>query len=221
MLAAAVALRTPWPVVAVLALGLFEPSLALMVTFAFLAVAVIRRGRNDGTDPADEAVFHAAVAAELRAGGSLRMALVNAAGRVPGLGLDRAVRHLGVGAPLWSVASDMSRQLPVSAPLLRPAVAVAASAGGSAATVFDALAGRARTELEAQRELRAATAQARLSAWVVGGMPVVAVGYGIATGRIQALIRTGSIGVVVMTVGLALLLVGLAAVVVLVRRGAR
>ncbi len=57
--------------------------------------------------------------------------------------------------------------------LAASAVRTAGITGGRVADVFDGLALLATEEVDLIRERRAATAQSRFSAWIVGGIPVV------------------------------------------------
>ncbi len=209
----------PWPVAALLALGLWRPWFGLAGMAILAAVAVGRRPA--GLSEHDEAVFHAAVAAELRAGASLRAAIVNATARIPGLSQSAVVRRATVGWPLETVASELATKLVVTGRLLVPAVAVAAAAGGRAAGVFDRLSLRAADEAALHHEMRVATAQARMSAAVVGGLPLVALGFAGVTGRLTALVHAGGAGVMVLVVGVTLVAAGLAVIAGMVWRHRR
>jgi Flp pilus assembly protein TadB len=72
-----------------------------------------------------------------------------------------------------------------------------------------------------RREQRAATTQARLSAWVVGLAPLVFTGLVLAGGGVGSLGAAGGVGVLVIAVGVTLEIAGLAAVALILRRGAR
>jgi len=170
-LAVAIVAGVPLPVVALGALGVADPRLALAAV-ATWAVVVRLRGRPGRADDA-EARYCAAIAAELRAGASLRVALAHAADRAPELALDRPVRMAIAGVPLSRVATELSGCLPEDGASLAVAVRMSGRSGAKAAAVFDALAAQADERRELHRELRAHTAQARLSAAVVGLAPLV------------------------------------------------
>lgn len=210
VLSLAILAGLPWLVAALLVLGLSQPWLGLAVLAVLAAVAMGRRPATLGGH--DEAAFHAAVAAELRAGASLRAALTNATARIPGLSQTAAVRHATIGRPLESVASELALKLAVTGILLEPAIAVAAAAGGRAARVFDRLSLRAADEAALQQEVRVATAQVQVSAAVVGGLPLAAFGFAAVTGRLSTLLHAGTAGVVVLIVGVTLVVAGLAVV---------
>jgi tight adherence protein B len=92
--------------------------------------------------------------------------------------------------------------------LTASAVRTAGATGGRAADVFDALALLAAEEVALVRERRAATAQARLSAWIVGGIPVVYLLYAALAGNLAVLQSTGSVGHALLLVGSLLLVAG-------------
>jgi len=208
----------PWPVVVLTTLGAVQPFVALGVVAVLGVGARLRRG--PGGNRTDEAVYHGAVAAELRRGASLRTAMVHAGSRVPGLDIGHVGRLLRTGQPISVVAAALQPALPLTGRLAMPAITLAAESGGRAAAVFDRLASRALADAEAARERHAATAQARLSAWIVGGLPVGAVVVAAASGRLGRVAATGTLGLAVLVIGMVLVGLGLATVVILVRRGA-
>ncbi len=207
----------PWPVLVLLGAGVIHPGAAMGAAILVVALQVVPR---KPAEPAwaVESRYHRAVASELRGGASLRLALVHAAERTPELGLAPALRRLGAGLPLGGVAPHLVRSFPRSGGHLAPALEFAGVAGGRSAEVFDRLAAVTADEADADRERVAATAQARLSAWVVGGLPIVAALYALMTGRIASLARIGGGGVVILAIGFGLLTTGLVAVTVIVRR---
>jgi tight adherence protein B len=100
-------------------------------------------------------------------------------------------------------------------------VRTAGVTGGKAAEVFDKLALLAAEEVGLVRERRAATAQARFSAWIVGGIPVAYLLYAGVTGRLAVLRTAGPVGVAVLTLGLVLLGGGILAIWGTLRRAER
>ena len=120
-----------------------------------------------------EAAFLEAVAAEVRGGSSLRHAIAEAAGRSE-LDLDRAARAALLGRPMAEVGAALESALAINGRIARPALAMAAEAGARVGPLFDGLALGAAEAADAAREQRVATAQARLSAWLVAGLPAVA-----------------------------------------------
>lgn len=168
-------------------------------------------------DPFDEVVLLQATAAELRAGRSLRQALVEAADLVPGLALDRVVRLARAGRPMEEVASSLGPSLPDSGPMVGVAVRIAAHSGGRVAAIFSTLAAIQSDRIELQREVRAATAGVRASVFVVAALPIAALAHAAVTGRLRAVVALGSPGVALLAAGGGLLLVGVVTVVVMAR----
>jgi tight adherence protein B len=217
-LAAGLVIGAPLPALAALGLAVWQPVWALGAV-AVWAALTFRPSRFRGDEL--EAAFLQAVAGELRAGSSLRHALSAAANRTSGLSLDRAVRLAAAGQPLGDVAKELGSALPRLGVLAASAVRTAAVTGGRVAEVFDGLALLAAEEVGLVRELRAATAQARLSAWIVGGIPVAYLLYAGVTGRLAVLGAAGPIGIVLLTVGPGLLVGGIAVMWAMLRRAER
>jgi Flp pilus assembly CpaF family ATPase len=86
---------------------------------------------------------------------------------------------------------------------------------------LESLAAMATEAAEMRRDQRAATTQARLSAWVVGLAPLVFTGLVLAGGGVGSLGAAGGVGVLVIAAGVALEIAGLAAVALIIRREAR
>jgi tight adherence protein B len=135
------------------------------------------------------------VAGELRAGGTVRSALPALARRGGPLGADvaRVQNRLSLGASLDTALERWSEERPD--PGLRAvagALAVADGVGGRAASALDGLARSLRDDQGAVAEARALSAQARLSAVVVGAAPLAYLGF-------EALTDPSSVGVLVTT----------------------
>lgn len=177
--------------------------------------------RSPGPGPGDEVAVLNGLAAELRAGASLRVALVAGAERAPQLDLGRAVRAAETGQPMSEVAAELTEVLPVNGRLVAAAFRLTATSGGRAAAVFEELALRAAEAGELSRERRALTAQARLSAFVVGALPAAMMGVLLITGKAQALLAAGPVGHAIAAVGVGLELVGLAVVTIVLRNAER
>ena len=86
--------------------------------------------------------------------------------------------------------------------------------------MFESLAQVAAEDRTLHRELRAATAQAKVSSIIVGGMPVLFLLWQSVTGRLTALAASG-VGVGILLVGLGLLGSGAATVAVMLRSATR
>lgn len=201
------------------AIGLAVAVLALRVPARWVRPSVAR-WRAMTPSPSQEAHLCAAIAADLRAGATVRLAVADG---LSALG-DRARcvrRRLIVGAPLVSVADEIALLLPLNGRQVAMALEVAGGGGGRAADVFSRLAERAATAAALRRERRVVTAQARLSARVVGGLPLVVTVALLLTGRLSSLPASGRVGVTVLGAGLALQIGGLAVMAAMMRDGDR
>jgi len=215
-LAAAIVAGVDWRVVALAAVAAHQPWL---VGVAAVVWAVVSRRRTSGrVSAAVEATFLSALASELRGGASLRSGLVDAAARVPDVDLGRAVRRARSGMPIERLAVDLSQALSHNGTVVSGAIRITSSTGAGAAETIDALADRAVFVADLERERRALTAQAKLSAAVVGGAPFVVAAGLLLSGRGGVLLSHGTMGVAVLGIGLGLELAGLAVVAVMLRR---
>ncbi len=217
-LAAGLVIGAPLPSLAALGLAVWQPVWALGAIGAW-TVLNVRRSAT-GTDEA-EAAYLQAVAGELRAGSSLRHALGAASYRATRLRLNRALRLAKAGRPLDHVAEALEGALPRLGGLTASAVRTAGVTGGRAADVFDGLALVANEEVDLVRERRAATAQARFSAWIVGGIPVLYLLYAGVAGRLEILRTAGPIGIALLGVGSLLLVGGIVAMWGMLRKAER
>jgi Flp pilus assembly protein TadB len=159
-----------------------------MLGLAGLSVWAVRERhlQQRGTPgPDDEAAFLQGLAAELAAGSPPRAALVSASSRARTLDLRPAVRLAAAGLDAERVAVALRDALPTHGRLAAAAWTLNATAGGPAAGLFEVLAVRAADDGALIRERRALTAQARASAWVVAGLPMVLLAGMFATGRLS------------------------------------
>lgn len=218
LLAAGLVLGVPWPVIGILALGVAGPWPALGALAGLTLWAAVTRDRGDIIE--QEAVWLGGVAAELRAGASLRAALVAASERAPKLDTAHVVRLAQAGAPYAAIAAAIQTALP-GRRLVGPTLRLAGMSGGRAAAVLDRLAARAWEDVSDARQHRTLTSQARLSAWVVGGLPILGTAVLAATGRLGAVLSSGPAGAAVMTTGLLLEVAGITGMVALLRKGRR
>ena len=174
----------------------------------------LRQGRPD---PYQEVAYLQAVSAELRAGRSLRQALVDAGTRAPDLDLARMARLCRSGRPMVEVAGAASEALPGAGRLAAAAVRIGAESGGRVSAAFATLAGIQTDRIELQREVRAAGAAARASVAVLAVLPVGGLLAAAATGTLSDLMSMGSVGPALVGLG-AVLLIGGAAVTLLLGR---
>ncbi len=179
----------------------------LATVVAVLTIPPLHRWRTRLDPVIDEQQFFLAVHGELRAGASLRHAIATAAQAQPGdIAADIHCSAAGY-QPLAAVCATL-RQLPQTGGAAAMATRVAMESGGRAADVFLRLADRARVNADLQRQRRTLTAQARMSAAVVGSLPLlwlVAGGWN----RLQILISNGggmvaAVGIAMETLGISL-----------------
>ena len=174
------------PVVIVVAgIGAAMYPLPALLAIGIWALAVRSRSRV-GAAPDAEAAFLGGVAAELASGAPPRAALVSAAGRADGVDLRRAARLAAAGISPRQVSEALASALPVHGRLAGAAWHLVATVGGPAVSMFELLAVRAADEGSLRRERRALTAQARASAVVVGGLPVLVLIAMAASGRLTS-----------------------------------
>lgn len=214
----AVLAGAPWPAVAAAGLAVTHPVWFLVA----VGLWVVWRSRTRGTPgPEDESAFLRGLAAELGAGASLRGGVIAAAGRAPALDLDRAIRLCTAGRPADEIGAAVGGALNVNRTATAAAFRLAAHTGGAIAPVVESLALRAEAGGHLARERASLTAQARLSAWVVGGVPVGLVCLGMLTGIGPGTEDAGTAGTVLVGLGLGLIATGALVVAVMLRRAAR
>jgi len=125
------------------------------------------------------------VGAELRVGGTVPTALSALAREDGPLATDfaRIETRVGLGASLPAALEAWARERSVlGVDAAAGALALSVSVGGRAAGALDGLASSLRDRLAVAAELRALSAQARYSAWVIGVGPL---GYLLATSAID------------------------------------
>jgi tight adherence protein B len=205
-LGAFVALGTVWLGIPGAALGF-----AAGAAWPLVGLRLRRQRRGERMDAALPDALES-VAAAMRAGLGLARAFRAADVTPPADAAVRAlVARLDVGAPVEEALEAFAEATGVPAgALVATALRIGYRAGGDLPRVLEALAASLRERDEVAREMRAATAQARLSAWVVAGMPVAFLFLMGATSREQTrlLLRT-PIGWGLLGVGLSLEAAGL------------
>jgi tight adherence protein B len=223
-------LDLPWPphvvwrvwagggAVAVVAGLVVGGPLVALAGAAFAAVgpsAARRLGRDRPLRALDRAVPAAleAVARSLRSGSSLLHAIDDAAREAPGLlaadlaTVTAAVR-LGADLPA-SLDAWASRRSRPGVRLAVAALALAAETGGASARPVDGVAATLRERQAVDREVVALSAQARLSALVIGVAPLAFAAFAAATDpRTSTFLFHTPLGVACLSAGLALDAVG-------------
>ena len=124
----------------------------------------------------DLAAAVATIAAQVRAGGSVEEGFARVGREMPGRvgGACRGLaERLAFGEPFGEALDRWSDAVGTAdAALLATTLRMHRRAGGSLAPVLDELSRTTRERLEVEADLRALTAQGRLSAWIVGSLPV-------------------------------------------------
>jgi len=216
LLAAAVGAGTPLALVAIVAVAVIRPWVFLGLCTLWAVVSRLRRSRKTTTD---EAAVLRAVAAELRAGATVRAALAGAAHVHPEL--ISVGRLAAAGVAFAELGSPLCEALPETGRRLAAALTFGSSAGGSVVAAVDRLVHAVVETAQLDHELRAATAQARLSAVVVGVAPLVFSAFLFLSGVAAAPWAAGGIAATTAAIGLALQFCGLLVVAVMVRRRGR
>ena len=180
VIAAALSAGVDLRVVAILGIALLFPIWALGGVLAL----VLRNRRRTSTRPA---IFCHAVARELRAGATLRAALLSACASA-GIELE-ADGDLVVS--LADLTGVLARAIPVISEELVALVTSADESGVASAALFEELGDLAMAHVELEEELRIATAPARASALVLLGLPVAFIGYQVSSGSLPPLFGGG------------------------------
>ena len=178
------------------------------LSLAGLGAAVLMAIRARRADPFQEVAYLQAVSAELRAGRSLRHALVEACVRAPGLDLAYLERLARSGRPMDEVAEAASEALPGTGRLAAAALRIGAESGGQVASAFATLSGIQADRIELARETRAAGATARASVAVLTAVPACGLAVALMTGALSDLMALGRIGPILVAVGSLLLVSG-------------
>lgn len=166
-------------------------ALALMVPIVVIAVALVAAlGRRRASDT-ESIAFCEAVAGELRAGAHLA---------------DAVARSLAAGGHGSVDLAHMESVFPEIGVELR-AVIQSAGSGARVADLFDEIGSLAIAQSEIVRELRVATAPAKVTAAVFVGAPVVYLGLRFGSGSLPSLLASsgqriaGFVGLVLFTLG--------------------
>ena len=135
------------------------------------------------------------LAAELRAGATLPGAIAGLARSDHPLASDLRVVEAGVGMglpPAEALAGWAGRRTTPGVAEVAGALAMCTTVGGRSAEALDGLAAALRDRLAVAAEARALSAQARASAVLVGGAPVVVLAWSALTGggAVRALLAT-------------------------------
>jgi tight adherence protein B len=151
----------------------------------------------------------AAVARGLRSGASLRRALADAAAAAPEPVADAlrgVVAAADAGTPLTTALDGWARRCPrPDVLLLVAALSLAHDTGGASAQAVDGVAATLRRRQAARAETVALATQARMSAYVLAGAPLVVCLLSLVTGGASARFLLGTpVGLGCLALGLAL-----------------
>jgi Flp pilus assembly protein TadB len=210
----------PVGVVVAVWLAVVRPMWFLVAVAGWAAWHQRERLRTRPASPDAEAAVLRAVAAELSAGASLRGSLVAAAGTSGLVDLSRVARLAEAGRPMDEVAYAVEEALRVNGRRTAAALHLAGRTGAAPRRVLERLAAQAADLGALARERRVLTAQARMSAALVGGAPVALVAVLGITGRLSGLMGDAA-GRIVLATGAALLLAGMTAVGIMLARANR
>lgn len=174
------------PPLAIVAMG-FVPAAARVATHRRAAA---RSSRIDEAIPS----FAESVSAALRAGAAPAEAIREAdALDELSQARDACIRLLDVGAPFTeAMAAFADLAATPQSRMLATALTVGHHTGGDLPRVLDILAALGRDRSAMAREAKAATAQARISAWVVASLPLVFLVMSAATSPQQLRMLTGT-----------------------------
>jgi tight adherence protein B len=196
--------------VAGLLAGAFAVALAPVAAMGVAVVApvglVLARGRGQRRFVAALPAFVELVAARLRGGHTVATALADAGARADVVAADvRAVlQRVELGETLTRALAWWADERRIDAVrAVAGSLAVAAETGGAAADALEGLARSLRDQLGARAEAASLSAQARLSALVVGLAPIAYVGFA------SAVDPTAARSLVSSTTGRACLVLGL------------
>jgi tight adherence protein B len=149
---------------------------ALLAAVATPVALAAARGRRARLLAAAVPVAVEGIASELRAGGTISTGITQVAAGDSALAPDfrRVETRVRLGAGLSEALREWTRERPdAGVEVIAGALAMCAAFGGRAADALDDLAGSLRDRLAVVAEARALSAQARLSALVVGGTPLL------------------------------------------------
>lgn len=210
-----IAERLPWMLV-VAAIGMaLHPLIALVIVTLYAVWHWMRR--DPRPTPAMESAFYQRLLSELESGSSVRTGLAAAIEAERDLDLAAVGRRLRAGMHLEYALEPLNHRLPHTGVLARAALLLGSETGGEIRSSIADLGAMARELTEVERQVGVHTAQARLSALLVGVLPLVA-----ALGLMVA--RGGApdpgIGRTLVAVGLGLQIVGLGFVGLILRGAA-
>lgn len=215
MLAFALLHSIPGLVIGVYVFAWSLPTVALPCWLVAAAFSIRHRGRKD--NPALMTLI--GLAAEMRAGQSLRTAMAAVAERDDRL---TRVRRLALaGRPIDEIAPIMASTMGPHRRMVEAMFLVADRTGSATASGFEQLAAQAMSVDDLDRERRVAAAPVLLQAVMVGGIPLFVLGSMIVDGRLFSVLGGGGIEALLVGSGALLVCGGVVAVALIAWRSAR
>lgn len=192
-------------------LGVSMRRLALLAAAIYAPIVLVALGlfavwmqRSSTASPA--VAFCDGVAGELRAGASLRSAVKEAAESV---GEDRLANAASTVAPMAEVAAEAAAAFPGIGREVSTMIPAVAGSGAGGADLFDEVGTLALAQEEVAREVRIASAPAKVTGLVFVAAPILWLLLQARTGSLGALLSRPGQRIVVI-VGLSLFLIGAA-----------
>lgn len=212
MVAALLVAGAPTGVIALVGVAMVAPVWGLVLAVPVGVLHWLRRRRSDPR-PHDVAPFLRSVTADVSTGRTLRQAIAGSTSPV----VDDHVRRLcGAGAPMGDVASALAPRLEGAGAAFVGLVTATEITGGSPVMALSTMLDQVEARSSLARDQRVAVAQARLSAFVVGVVPIaLALALLIMRGVPEP---GGAIVIGTMAFGAVLMLAGAASVFVMSRR---
>ena len=202
IVASGVATDAPIRGIALLVGAVTAPVVCLAVVLVVTARTAFEQARSQPIDPAVATIV--TVAGELKAGRTLRSIATD--GHF-GMGVASRARH---GLDLATVSADELRGFGPEASMVFATLALATRSGSAVAHVFERLSADLIDADRTRRDRRAAMAPALAQAFVVAGVPLVALAQMLASGRWLDLVSAGSLQAAMLMAGTLAVLAGVA-----------
>jgi hypothetical protein len=201
------------------ALLVYTSVAAPQITAWIIPLLVLRGLRQQRSARSPAVLALVAISSELQAGATLRGAIANLG--ACDVRFAQAARLAHAGRPMSAVLEAVAGGLGRFGALASAALGMAASTGGSAASVVNQLVAQVMSLDELDRERRAAMAPILLQAVVVGGIPMAVLATMLVSGRLIELAASGPVQAGVVAIGSALVLTGAGIVAHIAHRAVR
>lgn len=204
----AILARVPAPIVAgALAMAFVSTEMAALGVVVAAGVSVLLHLRSRKNTNEDESGLLRHLAGRVSSGATIRTAIAESA---PGAVPEQARRRALLGRPMTEVGGELCETLPTSGAAFQGICTFSEHTGAAIVAALSVLADQAEDATELARQRRVALAQTKLSAVVVGVVPIVAsVGL---VGLRGIPDPGGALIVIPMAIGIALQIIGTAVV---------